>query len=1036
MRHQLDGGRICMLSGFDARNAARKVLTLIATLSTLAATHAALQTGILKEEFFQDATRAQVESGTVTAPTAINYPTVLEFGETGANFTRRVSGVFIPPAGGNYVFFVTSDDDSALFLSTDENPANKRMIAQETGWSDALQWTASAGGSSLTQKRSDQFSPAGTTNRPFASGIPLVAGTRYYIEAIHAEGGGGDNLAATFKLVAEPDPEVSTSSAMTGPVIGYNVPATVTIVGQPVSRRLLAGQTNTFSVSFEPAGATVQWFKGATAIPGATDPTYTTEPLTAADNGATFHAVVTGTGGSAQSSNAVVTIGQNVAVPNSLSREVWDGLLRADIIAGPTDPVSRSGVLSTFEAPTNEADNYSQRVAGLFIAPTTGNYVFYIAADDDADLFLSTDATPANKRLIAQETGWSAVRNWRGANGQATGLSAAQGVAQKHSNTFIPGLVDDPTLTGPPPFAAGIALTAGTQYYIESAHHEGGGGDNLVVAYRMVGQEPPLDGEGSNIGRDTLGTWAAAVGMNGARIIINSGPTNTTAVQNRTGTFSISAMSRFIGDDSAASPGLAYQWQTAPSGSTTFTNIPGASSPSVTVTAALADQGRQFRAQLYAGDTNTTSTVATLNVTPDTTAPRPVTVTGVNAARNIVTLSFNEALDPASATTGANYSFAPGTIAGATVILTNGTNVTITTAAPLTAGTENTLTITGVKDLAGNTVAPNTTIKFTFNLVTYAANIIFDGPVGYFRFEETGGTVATNSGTSGINGIYYEGDEASPGAGGTERPAANVPGPRPGAFVGFDANNLAGEFDGVDDWVDARAQYLQNVNAFSLEYWVRPHRTNEAGEVWANRIGIVGQNDAVEYGFINPTTIETWTTPSGAAQVTYTFPDDEWHHVATIADGTSIRNYFDGVLVGTGGTAAPGGYGASPYNVHIGGGGITDAAGNWFRGQIDEVAVFNKAIPAERVAAHYQAGKSGGVITTSGAVTPPETSGGGTTLSVSRTGGTLTISWTPTGGTLQTSATLGTGATWTDVGTQNPATVQTSDAARFYRVRQ
>jgi hypothetical protein len=247
---------------------------------------------------------------------------------------------------------------------------------------------------------------------------------------------------------------------------------------------------------------------------------------------------------------------------------------------------------------------------------------------------------------------------------------------------------------------------------------------------------------------------------------------------------------------------------------------------------------------------------------------------------------------------------------------------------------------------------------------------------------------------------------------------------------------MAGNFNGTDDWVDAREQYLQNVPAFSLEYWVRPHRTNELGEPWPARIGIVGQNDAVEYGFINPTTIETWTTPSGAAQVNYPFPDDEWHHVATIANGTSIQNYFDGVLAGTGGTAAPNGYGASPYNVHIGGGGITDATGNWFRGQIDEVAVFNKAIPAERVAAHYQAGKSGGVITESGAVTPPETPGGGPTISVSRTGNTLTISWTPTGGTLQTSPTLGTGANWTDVGTQNPATVQTTDAARFYGVRQ
>ena len=47
---------------------------------------------------------------------------------------------------------------------------------------------------------------------------------------------------------------------------------------------------------------------------------------------------------------------------------------------------------------------------------------------------------------------------------------------------------------------------------------------------------------------------------------------------------------------------------------------------------------------------------------------------------------------------------------------------------------------------------------------------------------------------------------------------------------------------------------------YPFEYWVKP--TNREGEGW-NRVGIVGQNDAVEYGFINGTTIQTdsrwWT---------------------------------------------------------------------------------------------------------------------------------------------------------------------------------
>lgn len=58
--------------------------------------------------------------------------------------------------------------------------------------------------------------------------------------------------------------------------------------------------------------------------------------------------------------------------------------------------------------------NYTERVSGLFIAPVTTNYVFWCNSDDDDDLFLSTDATPANKRIVAQEGGWSNVDQWHG----------------------------------------------------------------------------------------------------------------------------------------------------------------------------------------------------------------------------------------------------------------------------------------------------------------------------------------------------------------------------------------------------------------------------------------------------------------------------------------------------------------------------------------------------------------------------------------------------------------------------------------------
>ena len=240
----------------------------------------------------------------------------------------------------------------------------------------------------------------------------------------------------------------------------------------------------------------------------------------------------------------------------------------------------------------------------------------------------------------------------------------------------------------------------------------------------------------------------------------------------------------------------------------------------------------------------------------------------------------------------------------------------------------------------------------------YSDIILFDQPVAYYRFEETSGSVAKNLGPKGGDATYSVGDEASPGAGGSPGAAAPMPGPRPPSFLGFDAGNNAATFDGSSTWVDTHTQFLQDLPSFSLEYWVAPGNRVADPTTFGTRIGIVGQNDAIEYGFIDQNNIQIWTPNGGSLNTAYSFPDKEWHHVATIASGTDIKTYYDGVLQSTT-SASTTDYGTSTYNVHIGGGGVFDATGNWFTGGIDEVAIFDRAIPAERIAQHYQAGKTG-----------------------------------------------------------------------------
>ncbi|MFO1497738.1 MAG: LamG-like jellyroll fold domain-containing protein [Verrucomicrobiota bacterium] len=468
---------------------------------------------------------------------------------------------------------------------------------------------------------------------------------------------------------------------------------------------------------------------------------------------------------------------------------------------------------------------------------------------------------------------------------------------------------------------------------MEAVHHDGTGGDNLAVTYKLTAEPDPAPGAATRIITEQLAPYAE--GLNGATLNITNFVQNVSGTQSRTASLTVGAVAGYQGDASGAAPTIAYQWQAAPAGSSAFTNIPGATAASYTTPLlTLGNQGTQYRVKLWAGDLATNTATTTLNVTPDTTAPTVAEVTSVNAGFNTIGLSFSELLDLASTETAANYSFGAGTVTNA-VLDASGSNVTLKVSAPLSANTNLTLTINGVKDLAGNATA-GVTLQFSFKAVTYRENILFDGPLAYYRFEETSGSVVTNSGSAGGNGVYYTGDEAAPNEGGTPASAKGDAGPRPPEFAGFDAANKSATFTGPDlgqEWIDTKNRYLDHRAAFSLEYWVRPvGRTNGGVAVWPGRVGIVGQNDAIEYGFISPGTIQIWTPApnSGSLDTPYNFPDDEWHHVATIADGTAIRTYYDGALQGTS-TGNNTDYGSSIYNVHIGGGGVFDATGNYSR---------------------------------------------------------------------------------------------------------
>ena len=151
------------------------------------------------------------------------------------------------------------------------------------------------------------------------------------------------------------------------------------------------------------------------------------------------------------------------------------------------------------------------------------------------------------------------------------------------------------------------------------------------------------------------------------------------------------------------------------------------------------------------------------------------------------------------------------------------------------------------------------------------------------------------------------------------------------------------EFDGWNDSViGSGGSFLSNLPTFTFACWIRPSTTG-------SREGLMGQNDAIEFGFISPNNIQIWTPNGGNVTVGYPYPMSEWHHVAAVGDGTGIVVYYDGSPVASNSNSAST-YGSSTYGVNVGGGGVFDGSGNHFDGRIDEVRIYGPALSDQEIA--------------------------------------------------------------------------------------
>jgi len=106
--------------------------------------------------------------------------TALDSWSMGGDYGCRIRGYVHPPATGDYVFWIASDDDSELWLSADDTPAKKQKICGLGRAVGHRIWDADP---------SQKSAP-----------VPLAAGKRYYLEVLQKQGTGAEHVAVGWQL--------------------------------------------------------------------------------------------------------------------------------------------------------------------------------------------------------------------------------------------------------------------------------------------------------------------------------------------------------------------------------------------------------------------------------------------------------------------------------------------------------------------------------------------------------------------------------------------------------------------------------------------------------------------------------------------------------------------------------------------------------------------------------------------------------------------------------------------------------------------
>jgi len=254
-----------------------------------------------------------------------------------------------------------------------------------------------------------------------------------------------------------------------------------------------------------------------------------------------------------------------------------------------------------------------------------------------------------------------------------------------------------------------------------------------------------------------------------------------------------------------------------------------------------------------------------------------------------------------------------------------------TTTTSTTTTSASTTTSTTASTSTSSTTATSTTTSTTITTSTTTTILPTDGLVAYWKFDEGSGSKVSDSSGNGNDG--------------------NISG---ATFTGG-KTGFALQFDSVDDYVKvADSNSLDVSNAFTFEAWIYPKSFGENG------MGrILDKTSSTAYIFYlrngtnYPRQLVIYLDSNEYAAKNNTINLNKWQHVAVTFNRTlssnQIKFYVNGTAVGTATrtTAVPN----NTQPLYIGN---RDDLARTFYGAIDEVRIYNRALSASEISAHYQ----------------------------------------------------------------------------------